>query len=397
LTKSIVFDDSLQAIRIRGMRFPEKELIKARTTGSAGMHLAVAFVGVVGHPTVVDITRIGDWLLQSSRPKVFMNPAEYTSMKPGLYGHRFVELFALKSFSFLRLNSELENQLALTWIQAPYGLDGPTPRVIPERAYSLTVHLRQPGLVKNWGTWYGGRFRAVHSWDLGGVEVLDLSSDPVVLRESGFESVHIHIPQTTIDAYTSSSGLPAVTNLDWTPGVRDDVVLHWTRMLLPFFGRVNPLPRIAIDELIMMFCAHLVKTYPHSPIREGSVTGGLAIWQQRRAMKLIRDRLDGNVTLADLARECGLSPSHFARAFRGSFGMPAHRYLVVQRIDIAKTLLLHTDKTGLEIALESGFEDQATFSRAFRRVVGTSPSDWKRQRRSAPVSLYWSTPSNQVN
>jgi AraC-like DNA-binding protein len=77
--------------------------------------------------------------------------------------------------------------------------------------------------------------------------------------------------------------------------------------------------------------------------------------------------------------------------------MPAHRYLVVQRIDIAKTLLLHTDKTGLEIALESGFEDQATFSRAFRRVVGTSPSDWKRQRRSAPVSLYWSTPSNQVN
>jgi AraC-like DNA-binding protein len=47
--------------------------------------------------------------------------------------------------------------------------------------------------------------------------------------------------------------------------------------------------------------------------------------------------------------------------------------------------------------LESGFEDQATFSRAFRRVVGTSPSDWKRQRRSAPVSLYWSAPSNQVN
>jgi hypothetical protein len=96
-----------------------------------------------------------------------MNPAEYTSMKPGLYGRRYVELFALKSFSFLRLNSELENQLALTWIQAPYGLDGPTPPVIPERAYSLTVHLRQPGLVKNWGTWYGGRFRAVHSWDFG--------------------------------------------------------------------------------------------------------------------------------------------------------------------------------------------------------------------------------------
>lgn len=107
-------------------------------------------------------------------------------------------------------------------------------------------------------------------------------------------------------------------------------------------------------------------------------------------MNLIRDRLDGNLPLADHARDCGLSPSHFACAFRCSFGMPGHRYLVAQRIDVAKTLLLHTNQSGLQIALESGFEDQATFSRAFRRMVGTSPSDWKRQCRSGPVSLYWS-------
>lgn len=316
-------------------------------------------------------------------------------MRPGLYGRKFAEHFELKSFSSLRLNSELENQLALTWIRAPYGLNGPTQRVVPERAYSLTVHLRQPGLVTNWGTWYGNRFRAVHSWDLGGVEVLDLSSDPVVLRESGFESVHIHIPQATIDSYTTRSELPAVTGLDWTPGVRDDVVLHWTRMLLPFFGRDRPMPRIAMDELIMMFCAHLVKTYPHSPMRERTVTGGLAIWQQRRVMNLIRNRLDGNLRLSDVAQECGLSPSHFARAFRRTFGMPVHRYLVAQRIDVAKTLLLHTDKPILDLALEAGFDDPATFSRAFRRLVGTSPSDWKRQHRSAAVSLYVRAPANQ--
>jgi AraC family transcriptional regulator len=77
--------------------------------------------------------------------------------------------------------------------------------------------------------------------------------------------------------------------------------------------------------------------------------------------------------------------------------MPAHRYLVGQRVDVAKTLLLHTNQTGLEIALKSGFQDQATFSRAFRRVVGTSASDWKRQRRSASVSVYWSAPTNQDN
>jgi AraC-like DNA-binding protein len=51
---------------------------------------------------------------------------------------------------------------------------------------------------------------------------------------------------------------------------------------------------------------------------------GLAQWQKTRATELLRESLPGGVRLADLARECDLSVSHFARSFKASFGVTSH-------------------------------------------------------------------------
>jgi AraC family transcriptional regulator len=106
--------------------------------------------------------------------------------------------------------------------------------------------------------------------------------------------------------------------------------------------------------------------------------GGLAPWQVRRAAEMIRENLDGNIHLCDLAGECGLSVSHFTRAFRKSFGMSPCRWLLERRIDHSKTLLVATDLPIADIAIRSGYSDQTAFTRAFRRVVGDSPGRWRR-------------------
>ena len=93
---------------------------------------------------------------------------------------------------------------------------------------------------------------------------------------------------------------------------------------------------------------------------------------------MIRENLDGKVRLSELARECGLSVSHFTRAFRKSFGMSPYRWLLERRIDQAKVLLVTGDLPMANIAMQSGFSDQAAFTRAFRRIVGDSPGRWKR-------------------
>jgi AraC family transcriptional regulator len=106
--------------------------------------------------------------------------------------------------------------------------------------------------------------------------------------------------------------------------------------------------------------------------------GGLAPWQVRRAAEIIKENLDANICLCDLARECGLSVSHFTRTFRNSFGKSPYRWLLERRIDRAKALLMASDLPIADIAIRSGFSDQTAFTRAFGRVVGNSPGRWRR-------------------
>ena len=75
-----------------------------------------------------------------------------------------------------------------------------------------------------------------------------------------------------------------------------------------------------------------------------------------------------------------LSPAHFSRAFRTSFGCSPLEYVTRRRMERAQGLMLSTDIPLSQIALDCGFADQAHFSRLFRRVVGESPRVWRRAR-----------------
>ena len=124
--------------------------------------------------------------------------------------------------------------------------------------------------------------------------------------------------------------------------------------------------------------ARSVTTYPGLLRLGAKKRGGLAPWQVRRAAEMISENLDGNIHLCDMARECGLSVSHFTRAFRKSFGKSPYRWLLERRIDQAKALLMTSDLQIADIAIQSGFSDQAAFTRAFGRIVGDSPGRWRR-------------------
>ena len=99
----------------------------------------------------------------------------------------------------------------------------------------------------------------------------------------------------------------------------------------------------------------------------------------RRTRELLDQHPAEDLRLHKLAEECGLSVSHFARSFKRSFGSSVHRYLILQRVEAAQSLLLHSDHSLAGIALETGFSDQAAFSRTFGAIVGTSPGRWQKQ------------------
>ncbi len=84
------------------------------------------------------------------------------------------------------------------------------------------------------------------------------------------------------------------------------------------------------------------------------------------------------ISLVRLANECKLSLSHFARAFKQSAGQPTHRWLLQQRLDKAKELLLNSSLPLADIALACGFSEQSHFTRVFNKKVGTTPGAWRR-------------------
>jgi AraC family transcriptional regulator len=111
--------------------------------------------------------------------------------------------------------------------------------------------------------------------------------------------------------------------------------------------------------------------------------GGLATWQARRSLAYIEANLASKMDIDDLANGVALSKSHFSRAFKHSVGLSPMEYVVVRRVERAKSMISGTRQPLAEVALACGFADQAHLNRRFRDIVGISPGRWRRS--NAPV------------
>ena len=113
--------------------------------------------------------------------------------------------------------------------------------------------------------------------------------------------------------------------------------------------------------------------------------GGLGPWQAHRAEGMIEKNLHTKLPVEALADAVRLSTGHFRRAFRHTFGIAPHGYILRRRIDRAKELMLTTNDPLADIALACGLADQAHFSSVFRRIERESPNAWRRRRRAEPT------------
>jgi two-component system response regulator YesN len=133
---------------------------------------------------------------------------------------------------------------------------------------------------------------------------------------------------------------------------------------------------LSISDLseLRIWCRNRVETVVSqvSSYRDNK-TGGLT----RRAKDYIRANYSNSITLEDVAREINISPQYLSKLFKEETGENFIDYLTGIRIRIAKNLLENGDMSIKEICYSIGYSDPNYFSRTFKKIVGSTPTEYK--------------------
>ena len=159
-----------------------------------------------------------------------------------------------------------------------------------------------------------------------------------------------------------------------------DTALKLKRAIERAGGNSNPY----LEAIGVVLAHELIRLNAGPPRIEVPVRGGLAAWQQRVITTYIEEHLAEQISLTSSAALVSLSPYHFCRAFRQSFGTPPHRYHSSHRIERARTLLVESASSVTEIGLAVGFHETSSFTTAFRKATGQTPTAYRRSLASIP-------------
>jgi AraC-like DNA-binding protein len=199
-----------------------------------------------------------------------------------------------------------------------------------------------------------------------------------------FHYLSCYLPRQALNHVTDDDGAPRIQDLRYRPGVgfSDPVMRHLLLSVRPAL-RAGPgeISILYADHVATALVTHVASAYGEMQLRR-LARGGLTPKQERRAKELLDARLDGALSLAELANTCELSVRHFSRAFRQSTGQSPHRWLLERRLDKARSLLEGSTWSLQDVATACGFASQSHFTRVFTRAVGTSPGAWRRARRA---------------
>ena len=100
-----------------------------------------------------------------------------------------------------------------------------------------------------------------------------------------------------------------------------------------------------------------------------------------RVMAFVDANVAADLCVTTLASVAGMSPYYFCRSFKQSTGITPHRYVLNRRMEQARYLLEQKAMPVLQIAHQVGFTDQSQFTRVFRKMVGITPSQYRKIRK----------------
>ncbi len=299
-------------------------------------------------------------------------------MKPakGAYGDGLAKYFRADASSHLVTSALRKSKLAVTRVRRDTPGHGMTSRLPSEPAFSVLLQLRDSPKRE---LFIGGRSVYRGGYGARTTSIVDLEQEPTANLESPFDVIHFYVSRAALNEISDEQGAPRIGTLTCERGVFNPTVWHLGQALLPALEHPEEIGAMYADHLLIATHTYFAVAFGGMRLPSYSRRGGLAPWQVRCATDLMIERLGEDLSLSDIAHVCGLSPNYFARAFKQSVGSPPHRWLLLQRVLRAKSLLRDVDRSLSDIAAACGFADQSHFTRVFTSIVGASPGAWRKQ------------------
>jgi AraC family transcriptional regulator len=326
-------------------------------------------------------TEVGVAREQSLRKKPLLTPPDHLRK---FYGANLAEVFRTPLYDCSLKNVCGVPDFALTRLKGGPMEMQRAPAYPEDRAILICVALA-PTPVDRWRARIAGREVGVSHSIAFATTVIDLMK-PVEMWAAGpFDYLHYYVSRDLLDRVATDNRIAPVDSFRMVFFERDLVVAQLTKTILSQVRNREPLNMLALEDVSLLVSTHLLQHYGNG---KGVLRAqpSLEIWQKIRTEEMLRAHLEGEIRIADLATACQLSPSHFSRCFRQSFGTSVHQWLIKLRIDTAKNLLRESELTLAEVGFRSGFCDQAAFTRAFTTLEGTTPFRWRKLNGRTPVA-----------
>jgi len=295
----------------------------------------------------------------------------------GCYGRDLAKHWGLEDLPSIVTRSLRGAEIVVSDLRVdkPNGrLSDPLPR---DDAYMICLVLRD--LPQN-SYWEEGREVGRYSLKRGQTAISDLRCEPAGLISQPIHTMLFHLPRAAINALADEISVPRVDELVFQPGVGmfDETIMHLGLSLMPALANPDRVSRLFMDHVTLALAAHCAQTYGGMQTLSKPLKGGLAPWQEKRSKEMLAGDLTGATPLHEIAGACGLSVSHFSRAFHKSTGLAPHAWLLHARVESAMAMLRTGDASLSTIARASGFADQSHLARVFTHQVGLSPGTWRK-------------------
>lgn len=304
------------------------------------------------------------------------------------YSISYASQFHAEAVGLSGLDHDYSHLLAAVRVHSAIGMKEPSKPFPRENAMTVVVALNDLQ-AHDCEVWADGRSYPRQMVFRMNSIVIDMRSNPGCMMQAPFEGIHFRLLRDVLNEVCHDIGLAQVETFQCGSWKRDAFFSMTARLAQRGIRTkegfsVEGFSVLETDRLSLLMAAHLVQNYSRHSKVAGFRKGGLAPWQKQRSNEFLRAHLDGRITVRAIAAQCNLSASHFARAFKESFGVPVTEWLNNARLQYCQDRMKQPRCSLGEVGAELGFSSQSTFSHWFRRQVGTTPRTWLMEHSDVP-------------